>query len=133
MTGLLNKHEDFLENFQSRSDAFHAHLQLLDGCASLDEVTTRAREFERELDLRADPVPACIRVANDVSRRNGSGASSAATTDVDGGDKARAKGKERQIATGNSENGKHCNNNMYDKDKEMMDVSEVPPLVLVAL
>lgn len=132
MTNQLNKHETFLENFQRRSEAFHTHLQLLDSCASLDEVTTRVLEFERELDLRVGPAPAFVRVANDASRRNGFGASSDATTE-DGGEKG--KGKERESGNGGlGENGKHCIS-MYDKDKdrEMVDVSEAPPLVLVAL
>eukprot|EP00026_Physarum_polycephalum_P007278 Phypoly_transcript_07336.p1 GENE.Phypoly_transcript_07336~~Phypoly_transcript_07336.p1 ORF type:complete len:527 (+),score=108.64 Phypoly_transcript_07336:53-1633(+) len=136
MTGLLNKHENFLENFQRRSEKFYSHLQLLDTCASLDEVTMRAREFERELDLRAEPQPACVRVANDASRRNGFGASSEATDDGGrgrGGEKEREKEREREGEEGGAgENGKHCNS-MYDKDREMVDVSEAPPLVLVAL
>lgn len=108
MTGILTRSDDFLETFQARSTAFYHHLQLLDSCTTLDEISAHAKELERELNLRMEAEPALVRVPVDAAQRRNADAS------------ARDAEKE-------GENGKH----VYDK--EMVDVSETPPLSLVAL
>lgn len=109
----------FLSTFEARAKSFYQHLDLLDTCTTLEEVAARASEFTKELNMTVETEPTVVRIAMDVAQRKNADAD-AETRRED----ALGKGKK------DGENGKHVAS-VYDK--EMVDVSEAPPLSLVAL
>lgn len=118
MVGILSKHDPTLDvdEFQRTSATFNEHLARLDGCTTLEELETRKREFETAMGLR--PEPEVRRVSRDSIDTEEQGTLLFIIAETP------------NLFAGGWGNGKDCNNN---QDREMVDVSEPPPLTLVSL